>query len=77
MIEASELKIGDELIWAADGQTFKITGFNNTYGGNYDETGIEMVRFIKTRSDWAKVPKAFYSKQDWKPELWTRTGENT
>ena len=55
-------ELNSEWIWNADGQTYKVVGSKTMESGR---TGIELVRFIKTRGAWATTPKVFSYMEAW------------
>ena len=71
MINANELKIGDKVSPAYNtNEVWKVVEFDSNYGPKYDRHGVRMVRFIKTRNDWAVAPKALFCKEDGEIENW-------
>lgn len=65
------MNIGDIIYFEQDKQRYIVDGFEKYPSG---ETGVMTRRFIKSRNDWAKVSKAWFTVEnvtsDDRPEGW-------
>lgn len=72
MINAAELKIGDIIKNNYEKNAiYKVVEFDSSYGINRDKHGVRIVRFIKSRNDWAVAPKAVFCKEDGELNNWS------
>lgn len=55
------MQINDIIYFERDKQRYIVDGFQTYDNGN---TGVSTRRFIKSRNDWAKVSKAWFTIED-------------
>ena len=71
MINANELKIGDKIRNEWDPKAiYKVVEFDSSYGTDYNQHGVRIVRFIKSRDSWATTPQAQFCKEDGELSRW-------